>query len=229
MRAGLLVLAMIGTPASAFAQASAATAPAPVNEATGYSASALYDLANADARAGKTGLAVLNYERARLLDPADPDIEANLQLVRQAAGLPPETRSRFERIAGSLDSRLLFWVGVAGIVAIGAATLARRRNRSRRRALGAVRALGVLALAAAGCNAAALWPAMQRATVIVHSAAVRVSPVSIGDPAFTVGEAQTVNVRAQRPGFVLIETADGRVGWAASSDVARVVPAAQSN
>src|SRR3982074_279247 len=42
----------------------------------GYSAPALYNLANAYARAGKPGLAVLNYERAKLLDPSDPDVAA---------------------------------------------------------------------------------------------------------------------------------------------------------
>jgi hypothetical protein len=202
----------------------AAPTAAPVNKATGYSASALYDLANADARAGKNGLAVLNYERARLLDPADPDIDANLRYVRQGAGLPPETRSRFEQIAASADSTLLFWIGVAGIVVIGAASLARRRYPSRRRVLGALRILGVLALGAAGCNAAALWPLMHRATVIVRSAPVHVSPVSLGDPLFTIPEAQAVTIRAERAGFVLVETPEGHLGWVAAGDVARVVP-----
>ena len=35
---------------------------------------------NSYARAGKPGLAVLNYERAALLAPDDPDINANLDL-----------------------------------------------------------------------------------------------------------------------------------------------------
>src|ERR1700677_2919513 len=48
----------------------------------GYSSTALYNLANAYARDGKPGMAVVNYERARLLAPDDPVIEANLVLVR---------------------------------------------------------------------------------------------------------------------------------------------------
>src|ERR1700688_1343375 len=62
-------------------------APAP----EGYSAPALYNLANSFARAGKPGLAVLNYERARLLDPKDLDIEANLRHVREASGQPADS------------------------------------------------------------------------------------------------------------------------------------------
>ena len=75
----LIALALLG------AAGHAAQAPA------GYSAPALYNLANAYARAGKPGLAVLNYERAKLLEPNDPDIDANLRHVREAAGLPPES------------------------------------------------------------------------------------------------------------------------------------------
>ena len=37
---------------------------------TAYSAAGLYNLANSYARAGKPGMAVLNYERASLLAPA---------------------------------------------------------------------------------------------------------------------------------------------------------------
>ena len=42
-----------------------------------YSATELYNSANAYARSGKTALAVLAYERARLLAPTDPDLRWN--------------------------------------------------------------------------------------------------------------------------------------------------------
>src|SRR6266481_3977785 len=83
-----------------------------------YSAPALYNLGNAYARGGKPGLAVLNYERARLLEPNDPDLDANLRHVREASGLPPESRSRFERLAGFASPRILAWVGVLGLVVV---------------------------------------------------------------------------------------------------------------
>ena len=76
--------------ALAFALALSAAAPSHAASAPeGYSAPALYNLGNAYARTGKPGLAVLNYERARLLDPSDPDLETNLRHVRdrQAPGL----------------------------------------------------------------------------------------------------------------------------------------------
>src|ERR1700682_4007582 len=110
----LIALALLG------AAGHAAQAPA------GYSAPALYNLANAYARAGKPGLAVLNYERARLLEPNDSDIDANLRRVREMAGLPAEARNGFERISGLAGPRTLAWVGVLGLLTAGAAALARR-------------------------------------------------------------------------------------------------------
>src|SRR6266446_5684769 len=85
----------------------AAQAQAQAQAQARYSAPALYNLANAYARTGKPGLAVLNYERARLLEPNDPDLDANLRHVREAVGLPPESRNRFERMAEIASPRIL--------------------------------------------------------------------------------------------------------------------------
>src|SRR5579863_2348505 len=117
-----------------FASASRAE-PAQAQTPTGYSAPALYNLANSFARAGKPGLAVLNYERARLLDPKDPDIEANLSHVRQVSGLPPDSRSRFQRAAEFADPRLLAWAGILGLTLAGFAAWARVGSKSHRRKL----------------------------------------------------------------------------------------------
>ena len=60
----------------------AGTVDGPVIQSA-YSAPALYDLGNFYARAGRPAMAVLNYERARILAPTDPDIQANLSQVRE--------------------------------------------------------------------------------------------------------------------------------------------------
>lgn len=50
-----------------------------------WNPSLFYDLGNAYFRAGDSGRAILNYERALALDPAQPEARANLQLVRDQA------------------------------------------------------------------------------------------------------------------------------------------------
>ena len=57
-----------GTALVGFALLIAAGAGASASS-TGYDAAQLYNLGNAYARAGQSGLAVLSYERARLLAP----------------------------------------------------------------------------------------------------------------------------------------------------------------
>jgi hypothetical protein len=190
----------------------------------GYSAPALYNLANAYARAGQPGLAVLNYERARLLDPSDPDIDANLRRVREASGLAPESRNAFDRMAGILSPRILAWLGVLGFLLAGTGALARRVYPGHRRKLLVASVAGISLLGLSLANAVALWPLMQEAVVVTHSAPVRVSPVSIEEPVLVLPEATLVRVGAEHEGFVLVRIKGGRSGWVPSANLAPIVP-----
>ena len=102
--AGVLLAAVLLRPGSsqiaraADTRTTSATPGMPATSAAAaYSAAGLYNLANAYARAGKPGLAMLNYERARLLAPADPDVEANERHVRDSLHLATESPTRFQR------------------------------------------------------------------------------------------------------------------------------------
>ena len=91
-----------------------------------YSADGLYNLGNSYARAGKPGLAVLSYERAALLAPNDPDINANLAYVRASAHVFMKPRSRFARLAQAASPTLAAWLGVLGIALVGIGLVARK-------------------------------------------------------------------------------------------------------
>src|SRR5271155_5321297 len=125
-----------------------------------YSADGLYNLANSYARAGKPGLAVLNYERAALLAPDDPDINANLEYVRASAHVATDARSRYARIALAASPTLAAWAGVLGITLVALGTLARRVTRRFRWAqIGGI-LIGAALIALTTCNAMLLWPRM---------------------------------------------------------------------
>ncbi|HME40050.1 MAG TPA: tetratricopeptide repeat protein [Steroidobacteraceae bacterium] len=190
----------------------------------GYSASSLYNTANAYARANQPGLAVLNYERALLLEPNDPDIAANLRHVRLASGLPPESRTGFERAARSLNPRILAWAGIAGLALAGAAVLARRAYPGHRRKLLAAAAAGFLVLGVALANAWALWPALHEAVVVAHAAPLRVSPVALEESKVSLPEATIVRAGAEHDGFVLVQVPGGRTGWVPEADLAALLP-----
>ena len=84
----------------------------------GFSAPLCFDLANAQARAGHAGQALLNYERARYLAPADTEIDHNLQLERKKLGLKPNSYRWWEIMLRSIDWSV--WMGciAAGLVLI---------------------------------------------------------------------------------------------------------------
>src|ERR1700722_10354596 len=125
-----------------------------------YSADGLYNLANSYARAGKPGLAVLNYERAALLAPDNADINANLEYVRASAHVPTEPRTRFARVAQAASPTLAAWIGVLGIALVGVGLLARRIAPRFRWLRAGVCLLGAALIALTTSNAMVLWPRM---------------------------------------------------------------------
>jgi tetratricopeptide (TPR) repeat protein len=189
-----------------------------------YSAAALYNLGNSYARAGKPGLAVLNYERARLLAPNDPDIDANLRYVRASAHVPSETTGRFARALTMANPTVASWLGVAGVFVLGAALLAGRGSSRHRWMRRAVMGVGIALIGFTVGHGVALWPTLHAAVVVTGATPVRVSPVPMGDPLFTLAEAQTVKMTAEHEGFVLIQTLAGKTGWVSRANIVPVVP-----
>jgi SH3 domain-containing protein len=193
-------------------------------EEKGYSASALYNSANAYARAGQPGLAVLNYERARLLAPGDSDVDANLRFVRASSHVPVEPRRWFDPLVAIARPAIVAWLGVAGVVMMGtgllAGFLAPRRRRTRRAAM----VVGAALLAFAVGNGMVLWPRLHAAVVLIAATPARASPVPMGDPLFVLPEAETVRITAEHDDFVLIRTQAGRTGWVSRANLAAVVP-----
>jgi hypothetical protein len=199
-------------------------APVHAEPAQGFSAAGLYNLANAYARQGKPGMAVLNYKRASLLSPNSPDIDANLSYVRASSHVPAPTRSTFDRVVRIASPFALSWLGVMGLLLIGVSALASAlelRHRWMRR-LGML--LGICMIGLTVANGIALWPILHEGVVITAATPVRVSPVPMGDSLFVLPEAETVNITAEHEGFLLIQTRAGRTGWVSRSNVASVVP-----
>lgn len=189
-----------------------------------YSADGLYNLANSYARAGKPGLAVLNYERAALLAPNDADINANLEYVRASAHMATQPPGRFARIAQAASPALAAWLGVIGIALVGAGLLAGKMTFRFRWARAGSILLGVSLIALTVSNAVLLWPRMHEAVVLVNQTPARVSPVPMGDTAFVLSEADTVTMTAEHEDFVLIRTRSGQSGWVARASIGAVVP-----
>jgi tetratricopeptide (TPR) repeat protein len=191
---------------------------------SGYSAVALFNRANACAREGKSGLAILNYERALLLAPNEADIAANLHFVRAKAGLPDAPENWFTRGLRYARPNTLAWLGSLGLVLAGMSLLLVRLYPKRRLALRSLTFAGVLLVATAIGSAITMWPRINEAVVISREAPARIAPVSAAEAAFKLHEGETVTMRAEHQDFALVQTSAGRSGWVARADLARVMP-----
>lgn len=189
-----------------------------------YSAAALFNAGNAYARAGNPGMAVLSYERARLLAPDDADIEANLTIVRESSGLAAEPAGRFARLVTVAGPRTLAWSALLGMITAGGCALALQMRRRPAWVLAGLMLAGIGVVALTVCNAVLTWPSLRSGVVIVAAAPVRVAPVPLGEPLFVLKEAETVQLTAAHEGFLLIRTRSGQTGWASQTDIAAVVP-----
>ena len=217
-----LLLAVLALCASQTSQTLARTVPT-ASQAS-YSADGLYNQANAYVRAGKLGWAVLSYERAALLAPGDPDVNANLAYARAAAHVPTAPRSWYARLVPSMNPTLAAGLGVAGIVLVGIGLVVMRRT-PRIRWLGrAALALGVMQICLVACNALLLWPRLHEGVVLVEQTAAHAAPASMADTVFVLREAQNVRMLGQYGNFVLVRTPAGPSGWVTRTDVAAVVP-----
>jgi hypothetical protein len=168
-------------------------------------------------------MAVLNYERARLLAPADPDIQHNLDQVRQSVGLPAlhdGWLSRHERLAAP---NTLYWIGVFGLAIAGLTLLLRRASAKHRVLLSGGAAIGGLMMALGLVDAFATASTLHDHVVMAATPA-RAAPTTAVEPLFTVPLADSVQVQDEHQAFALIRDAQGREGWVARKDLTPVIP-----
>lgn len=211
---GLSLFVLLGPGVDAQAQAPAA----------GFSAEGLYNLANSYDRAGKPGMAILNYERAALLAPNDSDIAANLNAVRLASGLPAERPAWFERAATLVRPALAAWLAVVGLLVIGVSALCGLRTVQLQWLRRGGLLIGLLLIASTVANGLVMWPRLERAIVLVAGTPVRATPAPLGESLFTLPEGAAVKMLGEHQDFVLVQIKPETRGWIARASIATVVP-----
>lgn len=191
------------------------------------SAPLYFNLANAYFKAGQLGQAILNYERARRLDPADPDIRANLSFAQASTGAQGCDTSTWERLLVPLAQRMPLWrlVGLTSaaysLAFLGFAVF--RLARSRPRWLRSVSAaLAVLAIIGATSLGAQLWQHTTARGVIAAEGdtPARFEPSDAGTVHYQLKQGSLVRLLDSRGGWVLVARCDGRRGWVRQESVA---------
>ena len=203
----------------------------------GYSAPLCFDLANAEAKAGHTGAAILNYERARYLAPSDRDIDHNLQLARKQAGLGPNPYRWWQIVLLSINwtvwlaimaaCLLLIFLAVIGAAyapALAAASkipLPLLKNIFRAVLFAGIPVcllMGYVELSTVGFN-----NRIEGVIVAPKEATLRLSPFDSADSVGTIPEGELVTVEDRHNDYLRIEARDHHFGWVQEKDLEPVI------
>lgn len=196
----------------------------------GESSQIYYNLGNAYYKSGQVAPAILNYERALLLDPGDSDIQFNLQMARQRAVDKIEPIDKFFLIKwfhtvqdmGKADS----WAKLAiacFILFIGSLVIYFFSRWIRIKKLGfyfgcIFLVITIFANIFAKNQKNEL---LNRTNAIVFSPTVTVksSPSASGTDLFPLHEGTKVSVKNTLGEWYEIELEDGNVGWMPQKDI----------
>ncbi|MCD7976305.1 MAG: tetratricopeptide repeat protein [Tannerellaceae bacterium] len=196
----------------------------------GESAPVYYNLGNAYYKAGEVAPAILNYERALLLEPGDADIRFNLQMARQRAVDKIEPLGTFfltrwfknlENMGGA-DSWARLGIG-SFILFLGCLLLFFFSRWIRLKKIGFY--LGFIFLIITifanifGYNQK--YELVHRDSAIVFSPTVTVksSPDASGNDLFILHEGTKVHIKSTLGEWKEIELEDGHVGWMPGKDM----------
>lgn len=177
------------------------------------SAALHYNLANTLYRLSQYGPAILHYEKALALQPANPDIRANLKLAREAAQLPPATRPWTQSLALNLSANTWAWLAALSFwIALACLLLPRLWDRQ-----GLIsRSTATLACLLFLTSSTALygWHHLaQRGIAISGDAALKHSPTTSATPQHYLKPGEAATILRQHGNYYLIQTPNKQTGW----------------
>ncbi|MBT8399968.1 MAG: tetratricopeptide repeat protein, partial [Rhodothermia bacterium] len=198
----------------------------------GFESAALYqNLGNAYFRLDRLGQAMLNYQRAARLRPANPEIRHNIRLVQT------RSRDRFSQVPtpvlarwwnGFIDGfgmRTLFWIGaiswLAGTILAGYRLWTSASGPWSRRVITLLCATGLFLLAGALATSA-VRSNIAAGVVVSDRVEVRDEPEGGSRSAVVVHEALVIDILKVEEGWAEIRLPNGITGYVPEEAVAAV-------
>jgi len=192
-----------------------------------------YNLAGAEYKRGRLGEAVLHYERALRLEPADPDTRGNLALVRSKLRdvLPGDagdegplrwlraTQDRLGVTAQAIVALVAVWAA-AILVVLGASRSGGFTPGRSWLLTGAVLLAVVSGLSWRSTDSRLYGTA--RAVVLAPTVEALAGPGLENAAVFTLHEGATVEVRAERDGWMQVVLPTGASGWVGDRAAERI-------
>ncbi len=170
------------------------------------------NIASAYQKAGDVGRAVLHYERALALEPANADARANLVAVRKAAGLPEEKIGVLERLAYMMPADGWAWCAAVAFWGVLAPVVLARAWKLRGAWPTCLAAFCALALAV--CVLGLLgWHMAGARGIILKDTALKVSPTENSPAVAPLAAGESASIQEHHEAYFLVRLPNGREGW----------------
>ena len=204
-----------------FADAAAAYEALALTHSLKVSPALLFNLGNAQFKAGAIGRAIVAYRSAGALSPRDPDVRANLQFARnQVEGptLRPSSGQRWLQLLTVNEwtglTMAAFWCCFLLLAAGELRPAWKRRLRTYALVSGGAAALLTV------CLVLSLQSLAEPLAVVVgREAVVRNGPLDESPSAFTVHDGAELRVRDTKDDWLQVTDGQQRLGWIKRSSV----------
>jgi len=184
-----------------------------ITAAKGYAEPVLFNLANSYAQSGRTGKAILNYERAVVLAPSDPDIKGNLEKVRKENGLFLEPPEGLDKVFSKLSLNQWSTLVLAGLILAVAALLISLKLQFTRIATVITSSSCLLLLAFGSTGTVLRYKDFNPSIVTSPGAKLLVSPFEASASTGAIQEGRRVFPLKDHGDYSYVEDSSGRKGW----------------
>ncbi len=193
------------------------------------SATAFYNLGNCYYRLNQIGNSILNYRKAEILEPSNPDIQHNLERARSRRvdriqaireGWIEKNIRSFSRRFGT---RHLFFAGLAVSILLGIGLALKGWDRPKAAGI-SIRLSGFFgALLCIFGLVDRYWESSNQTAVLVAARVeARTEPSSQAPVGFVVHEGTECRIAEQKGDWLAIRLEDGKLGWVMSDAVGRI-------
>jgi tetratricopeptide (TPR) repeat protein len=185
-----------------------------------YSAALFYNLGNADYRLDHPGSAILNYERALMLDPSHPEARANLAFLRDKTGAKTEPRTWLDRLFPTFGlNRYAIVATIAGWITVFSLTAIILKFRTGTGSLWLITVSALLLLAYAS---SAIWYFDRQRTLAIVTAdhaRAQFAPADSSQIADTLPVGSRVRVLRERGEWTYCELPNGNPAWISTKSI----------
>ena len=191
----------------------------------GQSGSVLFNLGNSYALTGKTGLAILNYERAQRISPSNSDIAGNLALIKKESGLFAQETTGVEKFLTTFSLNqwtIVFLVSLLAIAVIQLISLLRPLSV---RSIASSTAVCSLLLLLSLLGGYTHYPDFNPSIVISSEARLLISPFEEANSVGSLQEGRRVYPLKSHKGYTYVVDETERKGWVADTQIEAVSPA----